>query len=163
MEWQYPPRLKVIAEYWLQHPAPSMVIVTEADSFAPIMAATAPWRDVHDFVLVPAVTADEGIPLAKRRATLPAGQRTPQHFSAGGPTISWGRTCRRGLPAQLGSGTPVARRTDSRGQVSGPATNTENGPMNDGGSAPQPDTEASRRHAMGTCRLLWPGVARRQQ
>jgi hypothetical protein len=65
MEWEYPPGFKVIAEYWLQHPDPNLVIVAEADSVASIMAVTTRWEDVWDITVVPAVTAEEGIALIK--------------------------------------------------------------------------------------------------
>jgi len=66
LEWQYPEGVRVVAEYWLQTPDPSVVAVTEADSIGPIMAATAPWEDVFDITVIPAVTAEEGMAIARQ-------------------------------------------------------------------------------------------------
>jgi len=66
MQWSYPPGSKIIAEYWLSTPDPALVVISEADSIAPIMASTATWDDVFSFTTVPAVTAEEGMELAKK-------------------------------------------------------------------------------------------------
>ena len=65
-EWQMPPGAKLVAEYWLQTPNPQVINVFEADSCAPIMAAISAWDDVLDITVVPAVTAEEGLALAKQ-------------------------------------------------------------------------------------------------
>lgn len=64
--WQYPEGIKVIAEYWLQSPDPHIIIITETDSAAAIMAALAPWDDVFEATVTPALTAEEGLELAKK-------------------------------------------------------------------------------------------------
>jgi hypothetical protein len=66
MEWQYPEGARVVAEYWLQVQDPNVITVFEAESIAPIMAATSPWDDVFDFTIVPAVSAEEGLEIARR-------------------------------------------------------------------------------------------------
>ena len=66
LEWQYPEGAHVVAEYWLQTQDPNVITVFEADSIAPIMAATSPWDDVFDFTIVPAVSAEEGMEIARR-------------------------------------------------------------------------------------------------
>jgi hypothetical protein len=58
--------MKPIEEYWLQLPNPSVVSIFEADNIAPIMAATAEWGDVLDISVYPAITASEGLKLAKQ-------------------------------------------------------------------------------------------------
>lgn len=66
--WTYPDGLKVIGEYWLQCPDPVVVVVCEAEHIGPIMAATTAWDDAISWTVVPAVTADEGLQLAKAMA-----------------------------------------------------------------------------------------------
>ena len=66
MQWSYPPQMKIVAEYWLQNPDPQVICVSEADSIAPIMAATTAWDDVFEWTVVPAVTAEQGLELAKQ-------------------------------------------------------------------------------------------------
>ena len=65
MEWKYPEGMRLIAEYWLQTSDPNVIVIAEADSIGPIMAATAQWDDVFDITVVPAVTAEQGMELAK--------------------------------------------------------------------------------------------------
>lgn len=66
VQWQYPEGARLVAEYWLQTTDPACISIMEADSIAPIMAATAAWDDVFEITVVPAVTAEEGLRLAKQ-------------------------------------------------------------------------------------------------
>jgi len=66
LQWQPPEGMRPVAEYWLQTPDPSVISISEADSVAPIMAALAAWDDVFDITVVPAISAEEGIELAKQ-------------------------------------------------------------------------------------------------
>jgi len=68
MQWSYPPNAGVVAEYWLQCQDPTVIVISEADDIAPIMAATSAWDDVFSFTVVPAVTAEQGLELAKKMA-----------------------------------------------------------------------------------------------
>jgi hypothetical protein len=65
MQWSYPEGMHVIAEYWLQNCEAELVVAAEADSIAPIMAATSAWDDVFNFTVTPAVTAEQGLEIAK--------------------------------------------------------------------------------------------------
>jgi hypothetical protein len=65
-QWQYPEGVKPIAEYWLQTASPSVVSIFEADNIAPIMATTTEWGDVFDINVFPAITASDGLKLAKQ-------------------------------------------------------------------------------------------------
>ena len=65
-QWQYPEGLKLVAEYWCLANDPQVVTIFEADSVAPILAAAAPWGDVFDITVVPAITAEEGLQLAQQ-------------------------------------------------------------------------------------------------
>ena len=64
--WQYPEGVRNVSEYWLQTSDPTVVSVFEADSIAPIMAITAEWGDEFDITVVPAITGEEGLELAKQ-------------------------------------------------------------------------------------------------
>ncbi|MCL5734413.1 MAG: hypothetical protein M1274_02310 [Actinobacteria bacterium] len=66
LQWSYPPGSNIIAEYWLQTTYPTLIVISEADSIAPIMAATTEWDDMFSFTTVPAVTAEEGMEMAKK-------------------------------------------------------------------------------------------------
>ena len=56
----------MIAEYWLQTPDPNLISIVEADDLAQIMAGTSQWDDVFSFQVVPAVTAEQGMEIAKK-------------------------------------------------------------------------------------------------
>lgn len=65
-QWQYPAGMNVVGEYWLQTTDPVVIVIAEADNIAPIMAAMADWDDVFEMTVVPAVTAVQGLELAKQ-------------------------------------------------------------------------------------------------
>lgn len=58
--------MRVLAEYWLQSADLSVVAVFEADSIAPMLQFEATWDDVMGVTIVPAVSAEEGLELAKQ-------------------------------------------------------------------------------------------------
>ena len=66
MELKPPEGIKPVAEYWLQHNNPRIIVVFEADNIAPIMAMNIQWADIFDITVVPAVTAEQGLELAKQ-------------------------------------------------------------------------------------------------
>jgi hypothetical protein len=66
LKWSYPEGAKIVAEYWLQTPDPNLILVIEADDLAPIMAGTAAWDDLFELRVVPAVTAEQGLEMAKK-------------------------------------------------------------------------------------------------
>lgn len=66
MEWKPPQGMKPVAEYWLQYNKPHVIVVFEADNITPIMAANMPWIDLFDITVVPAITGEEGLKLAKQ-------------------------------------------------------------------------------------------------
>ena len=65
-QWQYPEGIKQVAEYWLQTSDPTVITIYEAESIAPIMAISTEWGDVFDITVVPAITAEDGLALAKQ-------------------------------------------------------------------------------------------------
>ena len=64
IEWKSPEGLKPIAEYWLQG-EPSVISIAEADSVGPIMAAISDWDDVISWTVLPAISAEQGLEMAK--------------------------------------------------------------------------------------------------
>ena len=66
MEWQFPEGIQPVAEYWLQGVDPAVIAVFEAENNAPIMALTTAWADMFDITVVPAVTGEQGLELAKQ-------------------------------------------------------------------------------------------------
>ncbi|UCH26004.1 MAG: DUF3303 family protein [Trueperaceae bacterium] len=68
LEWEFPPGVEVIGEYWLQSPNPQVVLITETDSVAPMMAMTAAWDDHFEISVHPAVTAEEGLEILRQMA-----------------------------------------------------------------------------------------------
>jgi hypothetical protein len=67
MEYRFPEGLRVLGEYWPQAGDPAVVLVAEADEIGPLIAATSYWADAYDFTSFPALTAEEGLRLAKER------------------------------------------------------------------------------------------------
>ncbi len=66
MQWKYPEGIHLVAEYWPQGGEYGVIIIAEADSIAPIMAALVAWEDVFQITVTPAVTAEEGLRLAQQ-------------------------------------------------------------------------------------------------
>jgi uncharacterized protein DUF3303 len=67
LKWEYPAGARVIGDYWLLGNE-TLITIVETDSIAPIMSAIAEWDDVFEFTVSPAVTAEEGLQLAKKMA-----------------------------------------------------------------------------------------------
>jgi uncharacterized protein with GYD domain len=66
MQWQYPPGMRVLGEYWPVGGEYSVVTIAEGDSIEAMMAATGAWDDVLEFTIMPAVTAEEGLRLFQK-------------------------------------------------------------------------------------------------
>jgi len=64
--WQYPEGMNSIAEYWLNTPDPAVITIFEADSEAVVVQYTVEWSDFFAITIVPAITAEEGLELAKQ-------------------------------------------------------------------------------------------------
>ncbi len=65
-QWQYPPGMKPVGEYWLSSPSATVVSIFEADSYEPIMEVGLTWGDVFDIITVPATTVEEGLTMGQR-------------------------------------------------------------------------------------------------
>ena len=66
-DYTYPEGMQLLGEYWLATDDPCVMVVAEAESMAPLLAAVADWDEVFDITIVPAVTAEEGVRFAKER------------------------------------------------------------------------------------------------
>ncbi len=66
VNWQYPPGIRVTAEYWLMSNDPTLIAIAEADDATPIMMGITEWDDFLDLTVVPALTAEQGLELARR-------------------------------------------------------------------------------------------------
>lgn len=67
LEWQAPERAGDLkAEYWLQTPDPAVIVIVEADHIGQLWAGFAGWDDIFDISIYPAITAKEGLELAKQ-------------------------------------------------------------------------------------------------
>jgi hypothetical protein len=64
-QYQPPPGVRLVAEYWLQSSDPATIVILEADGVAPLMAIRAAWGDVFDITFVPAMTLEEGLAAAQ--------------------------------------------------------------------------------------------------
>jgi hypothetical protein len=65
LQWQYPAGIRVVGEYWLQSDDPTLLLITETDDIGAMMKGTAQWDDVFDLKVFPAVSAEQGLELAK--------------------------------------------------------------------------------------------------
>jgi hypothetical protein len=62
-----PEDIAIAGEFWLATDDPCAILVVEAASMAPQMAAVADWDDIFQITIVPAVTAEDGMRFAKER------------------------------------------------------------------------------------------------
>jgi len=69
MSWKYPAGMQMVAEYWPMSTELAVIAVAEADHVASIMQAIVDWDDVFDLSVVPAVTAEQGLEMAKQMQT----------------------------------------------------------------------------------------------
>lgn len=68
VDWKYPAGMRVIGEYWLLSEDPTLITIAEAENIGSVMRAIADWDDVFEFTVLPAMTAEEGLQLAKQLA-----------------------------------------------------------------------------------------------
>jgi hypothetical protein len=62
----------MVAEYWPMTTEAAVIAVAEADNVASIMMAIVDWDDVFDLTVVPAMTAEQGLELAKQMQVGPS-------------------------------------------------------------------------------------------
>jgi hypothetical protein len=67
VHWQYPEEIRVAGECWLLTDEPKVITIAEADNVASIMRAMGDWDDVFELTAVPAMTAEQGLELARQQ------------------------------------------------------------------------------------------------
>jgi hypothetical protein len=70
--WDYPAGMRMVAEYWPMTTEAAVIAVAEADNVAPIMRAIVEWDDLFDLTVVPAMTAEQGLEVAKQMQAGPS-------------------------------------------------------------------------------------------
>ena len=68
-EWDVPPTIEIIGEYWLHTPYPEVIVIFESDCFEDILPFTAAWNDVYDISIYPAATASDGMEALQQMLT----------------------------------------------------------------------------------------------
>jgi hypothetical protein len=68
LTWNYPPGMKPVAEYVILSGNPSVISIAEADDPAPMMAAMGDWDDVISWTVLPAMTMEQSMEMAKKTA-----------------------------------------------------------------------------------------------
>ncbi len=72
VSWQYPEGMRMVAEYWPMSTEVAVIAVAEADNVASIMRSIVDWDDVFDLTVMPAMTAEQGLEMAKQMQTGPS-------------------------------------------------------------------------------------------
>ncbi len=68
LNWKYPAGMRMIGEYWTLSDDPTLITIGEVDNVAAMMSAIADWDDVFEFTVLPAMSAEEGMQIAKQMA-----------------------------------------------------------------------------------------------
>jgi hypothetical protein len=72
VSWEYPAGMRMVAEYWPMSTEVAVIAVAEADNVASIMKAIVDWDDVFDLTVVPAMSAEQGLEMAKQMQAGPS-------------------------------------------------------------------------------------------
>jgi hypothetical protein len=69
LSWQTPDvGAEAVGEYWLETADPAAVVVFKADEIGQLWAVFTGWDDLFEITIYPAVAAEEGLELLKKRA-----------------------------------------------------------------------------------------------
>jgi len=66
LQWEAPAGMEIVAEYWLQSAELTVVAIFQAESIAPMLEFESFWHDLFGVTMVPVVTAEEGLELARK-------------------------------------------------------------------------------------------------
>lgn len=75
-EWQHPPGLNIIADYYVSG-TPQIVIICEAQDTAPLYALHLAWGDLFEVKVYPAMPLDEAIRTGLQMYQSQSGQGGP--------------------------------------------------------------------------------------
>jgi hypothetical protein len=64
LNWQYPPGVRAIGEYWALGSDPALIAIVEGE-YEALMPAIAEWDDAFEFSIIPLIAAERGMQLAK--------------------------------------------------------------------------------------------------
>ena len=59
--YEFPPGMKLVAEYWTPKQVPTVVAIYEADDMMPLMLNTTTWSDGFEIDVFPVVEWEEGL------------------------------------------------------------------------------------------------------
>ncbi len=74
LAWKTPEGVKILGEYWLQEAPARVIVISEAESAAPLFLPPPQWGDLFDIEIMPAITAEEGLKLAEQALQQAADQ-----------------------------------------------------------------------------------------
>lgn len=66
LQWEYPEGTKVLGEYWLETEHPRVISIVEAQSMDVFGQIRMDWGDVFEIRAFPAVSAEQGMEMARR-------------------------------------------------------------------------------------------------
>ena len=66
MQWDYPERANVLAEYWLETEVPRVIAVMEAESMDVFGQIRMDWGDMFEIEVFPALTGEPGMEMARQ-------------------------------------------------------------------------------------------------
>ena len=66
MQWDYPEGANVLAEYWLESEAPSVIVVMEAESMDVFAQIRMDWGDMFEIEVFPALTGEQVMEMARQ-------------------------------------------------------------------------------------------------
>jgi hypothetical protein len=66
VNWKYPQGVRVLGEYWLLSSDPALIMIAESENVASLMMGLAEWDDLLDMTIMPALSSEQGLELAKQ-------------------------------------------------------------------------------------------------
>jgi len=66
LQWNPPEGMQVLGEYWVQSAEISCIAIFEGDHIAPMLEFECTWEDVFEITFIPAVSAQDGMEVAKK-------------------------------------------------------------------------------------------------
>ncbi len=61
LNWQMPPGVKTLSEYWVVGDDPSCILITESDDEVTSFATVSEWSDLFEMHVYPVITAEAGM------------------------------------------------------------------------------------------------------